>query len=533
MRALSLVVAVAALVCAAAVLADEQPGAGIEKLGTVHFQTSCSPPAQKEFERALALLHSFWFRAAIPAFKAVDAADPGCAIAQWGIAMALLGNPLAVPPAPQALKDGWAAIEKARAIGAKTQRERDYVDAIGQFYTDADKVDHRTRTLAYEKAMADLSSRYGDDREAAVFYALALDITALPTDKTYANQLKAAAILEKVFAVEPNHPGVSHYLIHSYDYPPIAAKGLPAARRYAGIAPSAPHALHMPSHIFTRVGAWQDSVDSNRASAEVARKQSSPGEMLHALDYQIYAYLQMAQDKEARRVLGELGAVVGTDGLDSARNANAFALAAIPARYVLERRAWAEAAALEPQPSRFPYTEAMTHFARAVGLARSGDAPAARKAVEKIAPLYDALVQAKNAYWAEQVDIQQRVALAFVRRAEGRSDEALALLRGAADLEDATEKSPVTPGPLAPARELLGEMLLEANQPAQALKEFEASARREPNRLHGLYGAARAAELSGDRQRARNYYGRIVVLTSKADSERIETKAARTFLSAK
>lgn len=533
MRALSTILAVAAVFLAMSVRADEQPGAGLEKLGTVNFQTSCAAPAQAQFQRAVALLHSFWFRAAMDGFNAAAAADPGCGIAQWGVAMSLLGNPLAVPPTPQTLKDGWAVIEKARAVGAKTQRERDYIEAIALFYKDADKVDHRSRTLAYEKAMAELSGRYGDDREAAIFYALSLDITALPTDKSYANQLKAAAILEKVFAVEPNHPGVSHYLIHSYDYPPIAAKGLPAARRYASIAPSAPHALHMPSHIFTRVGAWQDSVDSNRASAEAARRQGAPDEALHALDYQVYAYLQMAQDKEAKRVMDEIAASGGPGGQSYARNAGPYALSAIPARYVMERRAWAEAATLEPQPSRFPYTEAMTHFARAIGLARTGDAPAARKAVDRIAALHDALAQSKNEYWSEQVEIQRRAAEAFVLRAEGKGSEALALLRGAADLEDATEKSPVTPGPLAPARELLGEMLLEANQPALALKEFEASAKREPNRLHGLYGAARAAELSGDRARARNYYGRITVLTGKADSERIETKAARNFLSAK
>src|SRR6059058_4545668 len=310
-----------------------------DKVGTVHFATSCSATVQQDFERAVAMLHSFWFSASTGAFRAVAQSDPACGIAHWGVAMNLLGNPFGWPPSPKALADGWAAVERAKAAGAKTQRERDYVGAIEMFYKDADKIDHRTRALAYRQAMEQLAARYPEDREAAVFYALALNATALPTDKTYADQLKAAAILETVFAVEPQHPGVAHYLIHSYDYPPIAQKGLPAARRYASIAPSAPHAQHMPSHIFTRLGYWQDSINSNRVSAEVAKAELKQTNLeagsynaLHAMDYITYAALQLGKDKEARALVDEIR---GLNKVDSEQFAAAFAFAAIPARYAL------------------------------------------------------------------------------------------------------------------------------------------------------------------------------------------------------
>jgi hypothetical protein len=377
--------------------------------------------------------------------------------------------------------------------------------------------------------MERLSQRYPDDREAAIFYALALNATALPTDKTYANQLKAAAILEKVFAEQPQHPGVAHYLIHSYDYPPIAEKGVGAARRYAGIAPAAPHALHMPSHIFTRRGYWQESVESNRASAAAAQNHF---DQLHAMDYLTYAYLQMAQDQAAKRVLDDMNAI---QKINTEHFVVGFALATIPSRYALERGRWSDAASLtlfgkEFPWGRFPQSEAQLVFARGLGAARSGNAAAARQDLDRLQVLRDALAAAKNGYWAEQVDIQHRIVAAWIARAEGKKDEALALMRSAADREDATEKHPVTPGPLVPARELLGEMLLESNEPAQALKEFEASMRVEPNRFRGLLGAARAAELAGDRGKARTYYSQLVILGEKADSERPEILQAKTFL---
>ena len=348
------------------------------------------------------------------------AADPGCSMAGWGVAMTLLGNPLASPPPPRALQDGWVAVEKARATGTRTQRERDYIEAIAAFYKDADTVDHRTRALAYERAMEQVAARYPDDREAAIFYALALNVTLVPTDKTYANQLKAAAILEKVFAEQPNHPGVAHYLIHSYDFPPLAHKGLDAARRYAAIAPSAPHALHMPSHIFTRLGYWRESVDSNRASAAVAKDH---GNWLHAMDYMTYGHLQMAQDGEAKRALDAVQAL----GLPNNEYiGSAYAFAAVPARYALERRRWAEAAALSLHPrefpwSRWPMAEAVNAYARGLGAARSGDATGARREAERLSALRDVLATAKQSYWAEQTEIQRQVVLAWATRARGQA----------------------------------------------------------------------------------------------------------------
>jgi hypothetical protein len=500
-----------------------------EKLGTVSFPVTCSPAAQAEFNRAVAALHSFWFDTSRKAFEGVAAVDPGCSMAYWGAAMTLLGNPLASPPTPRALQEGWAAVEKARAMGVGIGRERDYLTAIAAFYQDADTVDHRTRALAYEKAMEQVAARYPDDREAAVFHALALNMTLAPTDKTYANQLKAAAILEKVFAEQPNHPGVAHYLIHSYDFPPLAHKGLNAARRYAAIAPSAPHALHMPSHIFTRLGYWSESVDSNRASAAVAKDH---GNWLHAMDYMTYGYLQLAQDGEAKRALGAVQAL----GLPNNEYiGSAYAFAAVPARYALERRRWAEAAALSLHPrefpwSRWPMAEAVNAYARGLGAARSGDATGARREAERLSALRDVLATAKQGYWAEQTEIQRQAVLAWATRAEGRSEEALKLMLKAVELEDKTEKHPVTPGPIVPPRELLGEMLLEMNQPAQALQAFEASMRVEPNRFHSLAGAARAAELAGDRERARAHYAKLLTIAAKADSERVELRQARAFL---
>jgi hypothetical protein len=519
-------------------------GKAAERLGTVRFVTSCAPAVQPQFDRAVALLHSFHLDAAVGAFTEVATADPACGMAHWGVAMAWLGNPLAAPPSARGLKEGWAAVEKAKAAGAKTPRELEYIAAIETLYKDADKVDHRTRALAYEKQMEQLSARYPTDREAAVFYALALNITLDPNDKTYANQLKAAGILEKVFAEQPNHPGVAHYLIHSYDFPPIAAKGLPAAKRYASIAPAAPHALHMPSHIFTRVGSWQESIETNRASAKAAAETLAAGgsqtglrsyEGLHAYDYMMYGYLQLARDREARALVEE---VTATRKLNVDHFAGAFALAAIPARYALERGQWADAATLTPTPSdlawnRFPQAESIVWFARGLGAARSGNPVRAREDLARIEALRDALTAAKSLYWAHQSEVQRLAVAAWIARADGRNEEALSLMRASAEAEDATEKHPVTPGSIKPARELLGEMLIDLGQPAAALKEFEASHKVEPNRFQGLYGAARAAELAGDGEKARAYYGRLVSLGKAADGDRPEIKKAKTFSATK
>ena len=522
-------------------LAHDGTEAGAERLGSVRFATSCAPAVQPRFDRAVALLHSFHLDAAVGGFTEVAAADPACGMAHWGVAMAWLGNPLAAPPSARGLQEGGAAVARARAAGARTARENDYIGAIEIFYKDADTVPHRTRALAYEKAMEQIATRYPADREAAVFHALALNITLDPNDKTYANQLKAAGILEKVFAEQPNHPGVAHYLIHSYDFPPIAAKGLPAARRYASIAPSAPHALHMPSHIFTRVGDWAESIETNRASAKAAADTlaaSGPQtglrsyEGLHAYDYMMYGYLQLARDREARVLVDE---VTSTRKLNVDHFAGAFALAAIPARFALERGQWAEAAALTPRPgdlawSKFPQAESIVWFARGLGAARSGDPARARQDLARIEALRDGMTAAKSLYWAHQSEVQRLAVAAWIARADNKNEEAVALMRQAADREDGTEKHPVTPGALFPAREMLANLLLDLGQAAPALAEFERSQKNDPNRFRGLAGAARAAELAGDRDRARGFYTKLTALAASADTERPELTQAKTFL---
>lgn len=502
-----------------------------EKLGTVSFLTSCSPSVQPQFERAVALLHSFWFSEGLKAFDAIAQADPSCAMAYWGTAMLTLGNPFAWPPAPAGLSAGKAAVEKAKAAHAKTQRERDYIGAVEAFYKDSDKVDHRTRALAYLNAMEQLAQRYPEDTEASVFYALALDATALPTDKSYANQLKAAGILEKVFAEQPDHPGVAHYLIHSYDYPPIAAQGLPAARRYAEIAPSASHALHMPAHIFTRLGLWDESIATNLRSEAAAQ---SYFDSLHALDYLEYAYLQEARDGDARRVRDQINAITK---VTPEHFVTAYSLAAIPSRYVLERGRWADTENLSPHPGerefpweRFPQAMAEMVFARTLGAARSGDAQTARNGVEKLQSLRKDMIDSKIPYWPQRAEVQIKIASAWAAFAEGNKQDALKLMREGADMEDASEKHPVTPGYLVPARELLGEMLLELNRPELALKEFETSRKVEPGRFRGLLGAARAAEMSGNKAKARDYYNELIVLTAKSDGERPELAWAKEFI---
>ena len=477
-----------------------------EALGSVSFPTSCDPKVQARFERGVALLHSFWFPEGRKAFLEVLEADPSCSIAGWGLGVNRLLNPFGGQPAEKVLLEGQAAADQALATPAKTQRERDYVEAIGAFYTH-DRASWRERVLRYESAMEALARRYPDDKEAAIFHALALNIAADLNDKTYARQLKAAAILEPIFSAHPDHPGVAHYLIHSYDYPPIAAKGLPAARKYAAIAPSAAHALHMPSHIFTRVGAWEDSIQTNQRAEDTARKGNVPDDVLHAIDYQVYAALQLGRDTQAKRAIERSA----PEAARYERNSGAYGLAASAARYAMERGDWKMAARLEPRSSKFPYADAMTHFARAVGAARSGDIASAEKDAAELARLRDALAARKDAYWTGQVEIQRLAAQAWIELAQGKPEAALSLARQSADLQDASEKSAVTPGHLAPSRELLGEMLLELKQPAQALREFEASALDNPNRFRGIHGAALAATQAGDKAKAHAYYGRLPV----------------------
>ncbi|MGH9842878.1 MAG: hypothetical protein ACREEM_29420 [Blastocatellia bacterium] len=514
-----------------------------EKLGRVNFPVSCTPQAQKQSNRAAAWLHSFEYEEAEKVFTEVSVTDPRCGMGYWGIAMSNY-HPIWAPPNAAELKKGLSAIEKAKSAGARTERERDYIAAIESFYQDADKLDHRTRSLAYGEAMERLYRRHPSDREAGVFYALTLIAKGMMAgDKSYANEKQAARILNRVLAREPQHPGVSHYLIHSYDYPALALLALPAARSYAKIAPASAHAQHMPSHIFTRLGLWQEAIKSNldakasaRAFAVRNHLSGAWDEQIHTMDYLAYAYLQGAQDKRAWAVLDELYKI---------RKAEpetfkvAYAFAAIPARYALERRRWDEAAKLtihqgplETFPwQRFRWAEAHLHFARAVGAARTGDTASAGQEVEYLAAIRQALTEVKGDYdWAKQVEIERQVASAWLAYAEGKHEESLRLMRAAAELDDATDKHPVTPGAILPAREQLGELLLELKQPAAALQAFETSLRSAPNRFNGLYGAARAARLASDRQRAKIYYEKLVALCRHADHARAEIEEAKAFL---
>jgi len=536
--------AVVLIGAAAASSRAQTPRAGGERLGKVHFETSCAAAVADEFDHAMALLHSFEFPDATAGFTRVLADDPSCGIAQWGVAMSAWGNPFGGLRSPKVLQDGLAAAQKAESIGAKTERERDYIAAVSLLYKNAATLDHRARTLAYEQAMERIHEKYPKDLEAAAFYALAVDQTAPPTDKTFANQLKAAAILESLYKVEPDHPGVTHYLIHSYDVPPLAPRALPYARQYASLAPDAAHALHMPAHTFTRVGSWQESIDTNIRSHDVAMSRHDMGEALHAWDYEMYAYLQTAQDREAKKILDGIAAIVAQPpargnapampampGMTGTL-AGGWPATAIPARWAAERGQWADAAALPVQASAQPFVEAITRFTRALGFARTGKAAAARAEIDQLQALQRKEVDAKDAYWATQLDIQRRAAEAWALWAEGSKDAALDALKAAAALEDTTEKSAITPGPIAPAHELLGEMLLDANRPADALKEFEANLKKEPNRFRSVYGAGRAAEAAGDRTTARKYYAQLVKICERGDQLRPELQHARQYAGA-
>jgi hypothetical protein len=495
-----------------------------ETLGTVTFQTSCSGAVQPQFNRAVALMHSFQFADAIEGFDAILGSDPSCSIAYWGIALSSWGNPFAAGlKSPAQLEQGLSAVQQTQGKPAKTARERAYVDAVAILFTDAARTDQRSRILAYESAMGSVSAAYPDDIEAAIFYALALASSADPADKTYAAQLKAGAILEGLFAKYPNHPGLAHYIIHTYDVPALAERALVAAHRYSEIAPSTPHALHMPSHTFTRVGDWQGSIDANVASAAAARSAGQIPDELHSTDYMVYAYLQTAQDSAAKGLVesaaqsfAHFDPAAPTRGAANAAAAY-FARAAIPARYCLERQDWVGAMKLEPVPSPFAYTEAMTYFARGLGAAQMRDRAAALSAVDSLAKMRDRLTGMKETYWANQVEIQRREVSAWVAFVAGDREGAAKGMRGAAEEEDKTEKNVVTPGPLAPAREQLGEMLLALNHPSDALREFEAALTKEPNRFRSLYGAATAAKLAGDHAMAQTYFRKLLKVAERAD----------------
>ena len=505
-----------------------------EKLGTVSFPISCTGESQQGFDRAVAMLHNFWFPQAGNAFADVAKADPECAMAYWGVAISARANPLVGTPPPAAMKRGWEYVEKAKSAAPKTQRERDYIAALELYYKNPDSRDHQPRVLAFEKAMEQLAQRYPDDLEASLFYALALNesILALPADKSYARHQKAAAIAEMVLAKQPDHPGALHYVIHSYDFPALADRGVRAADQYASVAPSAPHALHMPSHIYSMLGRWDESIKSNLAAVTAAKG------YVHAIDFMAYARLQLGQDHEAKRLLdsaAELQKSAG--GLEQRSPTGALltvhtAYAAIPARYAIERGAWTEAANLPVQPTS-PPADAITHFTRAMGFARLRDPASARKEIEKLQALSDEMAKANDPYWADQIDIQRQAAQAWVAFAEGDKSQAVKLMRSAADREDGSEKHVAMENRLWPMREVLGELLLKLNEPRMALKEFETSLGSSRNRLRGFYGAARAAELAGDRPKAADFYNKLLILTKNADESRPEMQQAKVFLTSR
>ena len=538
MHGKKLIAAVLLVFIAARGMTQEHQHGNGEKLGEVHFATSCNEPAQSDFNRAVALLHSFQFSRAIEGFNAVLREDPTCAIAYWGIALSDWSNPFAPGQKDKGqLQLGRQSAERGKELGAKADRERSYLAAVGKLYGDFESTPQQVRLLAYRDAMGNVAAKYPEDHEAQIFYALALAVAEDPGDKTYADRLKAGTILEKLFAEEPTHPRLAHYIIHAYDVPALASRALVAAQRYAEIAPDAPHALHMPSHTFTRLGYWQESIDSNVAAAAAARRQGQTAEELHASDYETYAYLQTGQDEAAARIATALPEMASRFDPKALLNgagppsAGYFALAAIPARYALERQDWQQAERLALSETPVPYTDAMTWFARGLGAARLGHAAAANEAATALRQIQERLSKANERYWAQQVEIQATAVSAWSALAVGKNEEALRQMELAADMEDGTERSVVTPGPLSPARELLGEMLLEMNKPTKALVQFEATLKKEPRRFRSLYGAAHAAQLSGSRDLSQNYFGELLTVCAHSDKPgRPEIKEAREAL---
>jgi tetratricopeptide (TPR) repeat protein len=519
---------------AGVVSAQEVHRHGEGRLGQVTFPVSCTPAVQAEFERATALLHSFWWDEAIRAFGEIAAADPGCAMAQWGLAMAYWSNPFAGGPAGRALELGAAAARRGMQLGAATARERDYLAAAAILYQNHATTPNNARLRAYSDYMAEVYARHPDDPEAAIYYALSLVATAVPTDTTFGRQIRADEILNPLFERYPDHPGLAHYIIHANDSPRLARYGLDAARRYAAIAPSVPHAQHMPSHIFIRLGLWEENVDANRRSYEVgaayARQHFPPGALgsheFHAMDYLVYGYLQTGQDRAAGTwTVRALGTV---DVVPPGTLASEYARAAMPARLALERDRWGEAAQLAvpsgPAPARL-----VSHFARGVGSARSGDIVEAEGEVEAIAAIETAL-RPSDPFWSRVAGIKRRVIAAWIALAAGDTAKALAGAREAADMEDVTEKHPVTPGEVLPARELLGDLLLSIGHYADAREAYEQTLEREPGRARAVFGAGRAAELAGDGEAARRRYLEYVRLMANGDGERPHLGVARRFL---
>lgn len=525
MRAFFTVAGCVMLLAAPAVAHEEHHHAAGETLGTVSFATSCKPEVQADFNRAVALMHSFQFGPAVDGLRGILARDPDCTVAYWGIALSSWSNPFAGFKSPGQLAQGLKAVEAGRAKPPSTARERAYLDAVAHLYVDAARIDQASRVNAYEAAMAKVSADYPDDVEARIFDALALAAAADPADKTYAKQLKAGAALEALFVQYPDHPGLAHYIIHAYDEPELAARAAQAARRYGGIAPSTPHALHMPSHTFTRIGDWQASIDTNMASATSARKAGQPADELHASDYMVYAYLQTGQDAAAKKLVAtsaETFKRFDPANANGAAPASAafFANAAIPARYCLELRDWPAAMALAPLKSPFSWADSITIFTRGLGAAHMKNAALAQQAIADLAGIRDRLLDKKDRYWADQTEIQRQEVAAQWAIAQGDTAQAMTLLARAAAMEDVTELASITPGPLVPAREMLGELLLDMAQPAQALAQFKMTLEKQPKRFWSVYGAAQAAQRAGDAATARTYFQQLLTIAPQADQPR-------------
>jgi len=509
-----------------------------KQFGSITFNVSCSEKVKNDFNLAVALLHSFEYEEAEKVFAKIIDKEPDCAMAYWGVAMCNY-HPLWAPPSQPELVKGAKAVELARKLTQTPEWELGYINAIAMFYKDADKIDHHTRSVSFKNAMAVMYSKYPQDKEAAIFYALALDAAADPGDKSYTNQRKAGTILNAIYPDEPNHPGIVHYIIHTYDYPGLAELALPAARKYASIAPGSAHAQHMPSHIFTRLGLWDESIQSNLISTasakcygENAGIKGHNDEELHAMDYLVYAYLQKAEDSLAKQQCDYLKSI--NEVHPAADFKVAYAFASIPARYVLENRLWKEAANLEIHPvafpwEKFPWQKAIIHFTRLLGFVHIGSMDSAELELGKLKLLHDELVGEKDMYKANQVDIQIKMSEAWMLFKEGKNKMALELMNAAADMEDATEKHPVTPGEVIPARELLGDMLLQMGYAAKAYAVYMEDLKRHPNRFNGLYGAGLSAEKSGDPAKARLYYQQLSDLCTSR-STRPELAKARLFL---
>jgi len=497
-----------------------------EKLGKVSFPASCDPSLQVEFQRGVAMLHSYWFIIARRTFEGILQKDPNCAMAYWGVAMDHLGNTLATTPSRTEAQAAWDALEKAQALGAKTQRERDWIEALSAYFRDHDKIPVDARMVAYNSAMQRMAERYPDDFEVQAYYALTLQASANKTDLTYANQLKSIAILEKLFDQNPQHPGVTHYLIHAFDFAPLAEKGVASARRYAGIAPAVPHARHMPSHIYSMVGLWEESIASNASALEIQP------DYYHAADFAVYAHLQLAQDAKAK-ALSEKSLATADRGDRPINFTNFTAKVAMPARYVLERGDWPGAAALPTTPSQYPMADSLNRFTRGLGMARTGDLAGAKAEIEAMKALRATLQRADQSYWADRTEEQMLAISAWAALKEGAQDQAVRFMRAAAESEDASLKHVAMENRLYPFRELLGELLLEVGQPAPALKEFETALKQTPYRFRAFWGAARAADGSGDRHKASEYFTKLVDLAKNADTERQEIPEAKAFLARK